>query len=480
MRNFENLEKNHGSVLDSHSNNMAPSRGGIKPKRQPSGKSTTGSGRRKSGTLTTKNHRFLPFSHRIAKINVDPVRRSAHEVLESEESDSFFRKRLEHWKDINMSEDFTEFLEAAEPLSENLPQILHSQSRIAELLLMRIRRQNVHSLESLLDLVAHFAHDLGPRFENYFQETVECILDIAATNQHVDVIEWSFNCLAWLFKYLSRLLIPDLVPIYDLMAPLLGKKKQKAFVSKFAAESMSFLVRKASVSYIKSPESFDRLVQHVLADLVAIPADQQVQYAEGIATLFAEAINGVESSISTGGPHVVRALVKHLLTLPKDEASASVELTCIQGTLISTLHQTEAKEFVPILKVLLDVTQKNALKMDIQVLKRSCDIFFTILGTRKSSRISDWIPVLKRLQDFIDAATKVDVDISTLVLDAVVRTVGLGYVYAPLELINPFIVSLENGLLSRDGTSPFLSVCEYVHKIDSKRFETLLYGSLHK
>ncbi|KAI9668424.1 MAG: U3 snoRNP protein [Alyxoria varia] len=458
---------------------MAPSRGGMKPQRQPSVKMTNGSGRKKSGTLSTKNYRFEPFSRRIAKINVDPVRRGTHEVLESEESDSFFRKRLEHWKDINMSEDFTEFLEDVQPLSENLPQILHNQFRIAELLLMSIRKENVYSLESLLDLVAHFAHDLGPRFENYFQETVECILNIAATSQHVDVIEWSFNCLAWLFKYLSRLLIPDLVPLYDLMAPLLGKKKQKSFVSKFAAESMSFLVRKASVSYFKSHESFDHLVQHAFADVVDTPVDQQVQYLEGIATLFAGAINGVETSISTGGPHVVRALVKHLLRMPKDESTASIELTCIQATLISTLHQTEAKEFLPIMRVLLDMTQSKFLKGDLGVLQRSCDIFFTVLGTRKATRILDWNPILQRLLDFINATPVTEGEMPSSTLDSIVRTVGLSYVYAPVEFLQPFIASFEEGLLSRSGTSPFLRVCVYVRKVDSKRFDMLLYGPLH-
>jgi hypothetical protein len=49
--------------------------------------------------------------------------------------------------------------------------------------------------------------------------------------------------------WLSRLLVPDLRPVFDLIAPLLGKQRQKAFVSRFAAEALSFLIRRAGAGH---------------------------------------------------------------------------------------------------------------------------------------------------------------------------------------------------------------------------------------
>ncbi|KKY28364.1 putative heat repeat protein [Diplodia seriata] len=200
---------------------------------------------KKGGTESSRKHHFESFSHRIAKLNIDPIRRTTRRADDEHDlstTTSYLKTSFDEWKDLNLSESFHAFSRELDPLCESLPQILHHADSIMDLLVRYIEKRDALSLEPLLSLVSHFAHDLGARFEKYFARTVRIVCDVAAKHPDIEVIEWSFTCLAWLFKYLSRLLVPDLRPLYDLMAPLLGKEHQKSFVSRFAAEAMSFLL----------------------------------------------------------------------------------------------------------------------------------------------------------------------------------------------------------------------------------------------
>ena len=181
-------------------------------------------------SISTNTHRFEPFSKRIARLKIDPVHRvQRNESLQEETGllKTHFGLSLTHWAELNLSVNFTEFLRKVKPLSENLPQVLHHADSIFRSLVNHIEERDSASAEPLLSLLAHFAHDLGPRFEKYFAKAVSLVLSVAATHDASEVIEWSFSCLAWMLKYLSRLLVPDLRPLLTIMAPYLGRTRQK-------------------------------------------------------------------------------------------------------------------------------------------------------------------------------------------------------------------------------------------------------------
>ncbi|KAI5295297.1 U3 snoRNP protein, partial [Ascosphaera acerosa] len=65
----------------------------------------------RKGTATTKSHRFEPFSQRVVKLKIDPIHRSRRTPQDGDDanSTSYFRSSLEHWIDLNLSENFTRF-----------------------------------------------------------------------------------------------------------------------------------------------------------------------------------------------------------------------------------------------------------------------------------------------------------------------------------------------------------------------------------
>lgn len=209
-------------------------------------------GKKSPGQMHNKNHRWQSFSSKIAQLHsldaVHKVRR--HDLDAAAESDlsattSYLRNGIEKWTDLNLSRIFTAFRRKVTPLCDSLAQILHFEDRIMDEMSAAIQEAQTEddgreALEPLLDLLTAFAHDLGSRFvaNGYDARAFALLVDVARHNSgagiarshhqqnHVldaAVIEWTFACLAFLFKYLSRLLVPDLRPTFDILAPLLGR-----------------------------------------------------------------------------------------------------------------------------------------------------------------------------------------------------------------------------------------------------------------
>ncbi len=203
-----------------------------------------------------------------------PYERCGRHDLDAEDlsaTTSYLRNGVEKWAELNISASFSSFKREVLPLCESLPQILHFEDKIMGLLASYIGRREKEALEALLDLLTAFAHDLGSRFEKHYARSLGLIVDLASKPQPAEVIEWTFGALAFLFKYLSRLLVPDLRPTYDALSPLLGKSRQPGHIARFAGEAMSFLVKKAA-----APANRDRalplIVNHAAADSSAQPA----------------------------------------------------------------------------------------------------------------------------------------------------------------------------------------------------------------
>ncbi|EFW99566.1 heat repeat protein [Grosmannia clavigera kw1407] len=231
-------------------------------------------GKKPPGQQHQKNHRWESFSSKIAKLHsLDPLRRvRRHDLDEATAGDvsvttSYFRNGLEKWSDLNLSRIFTGFRRAVQPLSESLPQILHFEARIMDELTKSIREAQTldderDALEPLLDLLTAFAHDLGTRFvaRGYNARAFVLLVGVARHNSgagiarshhqqnHVldaAVIEWTFAALAFLFKYLARLLVPDLRPTYDILAPLLGAQAEEEEEKKDEEEESTEQAEKA-------------------------------------------------------------------------------------------------------------------------------------------------------------------------------------------------------------------------------------------
>ena len=437
---------------------------------------------KKNGTPSSRKHRFESFSQRVAKLTIDPVRRTRRPDLDDSgdaTTNSYFKTSLQEWQDLNLTGNFTEFARDVQPLCESLPQILHHQDQIVDTLVAYIEKKDSLSSEPLLSLIAHLAHDLGTRFEKHFAKTVTAVSRLAAHHPNIEVIEWSFNCLAWLFKYLSKLLVSDLRPLFDLIAPLLGKEPQKPFIARFAAEAMSFLIRKAGAVYDRDQRPLDLVVGHALQDLMSLgDRGDATLYSQGLMTLFAEAVKGVQQSLHTNSAAIFRCLIQKTIYLSRgyDDLSYSPDEVLL-GVLIAVSHHADDVSFQPVLDLIFHYLHADA-QLEANDPSLLSEVLFVIVSTRKRADDLGWSSIIKTLGRLIEYLNHLDPSLEH-VRKKVVRTLAITVSFAPLDSLIPHL-RLIDFLSSPPWQDHFLSFCIYTADLDSIRFQDLVLPSFQR
>lgn len=430
----------------------------------------------KGGTTSSRKHRFESFNQRIAKLNIDPIRRRQRNQVQDDdltESASFFNLSLDRWRELNLSENFTSFVREVEPMCNSLPQILHYHQRIFDILVSYIGKRDSLCLEPLLDLLSNFAHDLGVRFEDHFPKSVVLLASLAATHTDVESIEWSFTCLAWLFKYLSRLLVPNLVPLFELMAPLLGKEQQKIHTTRFAAEAMSFLIRKAAALYPKDPKPLSLVMKAMCNDVSQVAGSHEKQdhfrlYQQGLMTLLTNSIKGIDRKVHSAGPHVYRCMVDSLFASNRDGHIAFKEI--VRGVTVSLIHQTDSATFQPMLDIVLEQVGALDTRSSIGSVASGGHLLFIICTVRKGSRIQDWTPLLNAVISLLQLCDGSCSDVVTEVFKAA----AVVFQYSPLEAVLPKVRTAMEMIASVRFASHFIPFCTYFHDLGSERFQDFL------
>jgi U3 small nucleolar RNA-associated protein 20 len=426
--------------------------------------------KKKGGTQSTRKHRFESFSQRIVKLKIDPVRRGRSAILDDAELDaafSYFNTSLAEWRDLNTSDGFTNFARQVAPLCESLPQLLHHNERILDLLVQYIEKGDRWSEEPLLSLMSHFAHDLGVKFEMHFERVVRTVSRLAAQHPDVEVIEWSFTCLAWLFKYLSRLLVPDLRPIFDLMAPLLGKEHQKSFVAGFAAEALSFLLRKAGSVYHRDKEPLRTIMRHISEQL---DAEGTMQFQNGVMSLMLDSMKGVQRGLHSAAAVIFQEML--LQAFEQNSHPPSRFASVLMGVVTAMIHHCDAETFSPLLEVVLAQVRATLADSQNPELVTSLRLLYTVCGVRKGSRVSDWKSVLEVLAQLSEEMNQSS-SLKTSNMRNLIAAIAVVFQYCPIDCAIPHVQLLES-LTKGVWETQFLSFCDFFAKLGSERFTSLL------
>lgn len=91
-------------------------------------------------------------------------------------------------------------------------------------------------------LVVALCKDLQKEFYEYFEGIFDACIELLNVKSP-DVIEWSFVCLAYIFKYLWRPLVKDIDKVFKRLIVLLDENVPD-YIHNFASESFAFVARK--------------------------------------------------------------------------------------------------------------------------------------------------------------------------------------------------------------------------------------------
>lgn len=469
---------------------------------------------KKHSTPHQKNHRWESFSTKISKLNsLDPLRKVRRHDIEDEDlsaTTSYLRDGVVKWSGLNISKSFTDFKREIMPLCETLPQILHFQDKIMDLLARYISAQDREALEPLLDLLTAFAHDLGIKFEQHFQRSLDLLVAIASTPQDVDVIEWNFGAFAWLFKYMSKFLVPDLTPTYDMIAGLMGKRKHPIHINRFAAEAMSFLIKKTAAPS-RRQTALPRIVAHVRDDLqdlartlalksrdnegevadyemeAAYKSKQFEAYREGIMTMFAEAMKGPGTALHTTAIYLFDALLE---SVPSKELEAGnptcwTDVCC--GVLTNIIHHTTVDSFQVLSESIIEAASTR-MKNEGQDNPYGLSLFIRLhgimAGVRSGSKLKDWRPVVKNLTELLQMLSKDAENISkyavSIVWDNVVANAAICWTKAPMNALLPSLEHFNKAMTREPLMRWYIPFCGYLAEVNGERFRSLFQKPFQK
>ena len=441
--------------------------------------------RTKNLTPHNKNHRWESFSSKISKLHsLDPLRRVRRHDLDAEDlsaTTSYLRNGLDKWSELNVTRSFTAFRREAIPLTESLAQILHFETRIMDLLAQYLELQEAESLEPLLDLLTAFAHDLGVRFEKHYPRAVGLIVAIASKPRSVEVIEWTFAALAFLFKYLARLIVPDLRPTYDAVAPLLGKERNPGHIARFAAEAMSFLVKKAAAPGNKD-KALPLLIEHARKDLEGMEGTRQFElYSQGVMTMFAEAIKSTSFTVHSTGPDTFIALVK---AIPDEElvpGKQTIWTDVCCGVLTSVIHHSTLENFPALEQAIIDATAAAVDDSKAGEFPGRVLVFTRLLGVttgvRRATRVNDWPTLIKTLSRALEAIARSPDSITDahipLLWHHVMVSAAMVWSLAPMDALIPAISQFMGALTREPLMRCYIPFCSYFAHLKPDRFRSL-------
>ncbi|KAI8489052.1 U3 snoRNP protein [Branchiostoma belcheri] len=164
-----------------------------------------------------------------------------------------------------------------------------------------------------IDVVHRISRGAGPTAQFYKEVCQKC----STYTQDTDLIEWTFTCLLYLFKFLWRHLVRDITQVYSLFCPLLGKD-HKPHIRNFAAESFAFLMRK-----VRDPSDF---FDFIFRDLAENP-----DRSSGVGRLLFEMLKGVQkqfhSCTAKLGPAVAAQGDAGKVALPWQQVQEALEDT---------------------------------------------------------------------------------------------------------------------------------------------------------
>ncbi|ODV79040.1 uncharacterized protein CANTADRAFT_26116 [Suhomyces tanzawaensis NRRL Y-17324] len=288
-------------------------------------------------TESSRRHAYSSFRDRIEAIKIEPslnLSKRAHDYVES----SHLLATLEHWKEVNISGNFIECLDKIEVYCQSLPQILHHKDIIFNALCTHIEINDVHSIQPLLEMLAQFVHDLGPDFLPYYSKFLKMLTELALeinpndsqnNRNSSNVLEWIFNCLAFTFKYLSRNLVADLMPTFQMLLPLLELQK-KVYISRFCAEALSFLIRKlkgeALTSIIKY--SFDEKIDTIR---------ENSMYCESLSILYSESMKNTKGTFHSKSSLILSKIIENTLKVSDRDMSAKL-ISIVSDILLNVIH----------------------------------------------------------------------------------------------------------------------------------------------
>lgn len=425
-------------------------------------------------TKSSRKHSYMSFRDRVDSIKIDPIsdlsKKSFHEV-----EVSHFLSTLEHWREVNLSKSFQDLVEIVEPLSLSLPLLLHNKDIIFQALDNTLSENDPLSLPPTLELLSQFCHDLGPDFyDDFYERTLIIIRDISQNQSKPESLELIFSTLAYIFKYLSKILSKNLIPTFKILLPLLTLEK-KDYINKFTSQAISFLVKKATT------KSFKKFVDDAL-NCEEILESNSESYHNALSIIFSESLKSASGVLHSKSRLTLPLLTKSCLNHPR---FTSIFNDIIMELLDYTETPLNAKPLYEIIinEILILLNDKseneneneNNIDLSFDTLTNCTQVLLTLSFGETGKRVSDWTQLVNLIEILQKKSNSIMVDDDDDQLrqynfvDAMASWCAILIRNCDSSILAKFHIKIFNAMSSIDNGSGFLPFIEIATDLSQSR-----------
>ncbi|KAF9975229.1 U3 snoRNP protein [Actinomortierella ambigua] len=379
-------------------------------------------------------YKYQSFNARVSSLKLKITRRVGIKD-ESVENGSYFNTALEGWKELNLSAPFVRFGLEARNYCQTLPQLLYHKDKVVDLLVEHLAEANPLSLEPILDLTVQLARDLDTELFPHVDRLLASAIPLVKMRDE-KVIEWTFMCIASLFKIYSGPLRSDLRSTFTLFAPYLGQDSSiRPVIRDFVAEAYAYLMRKTAQEHLRT------LVAHILTALRDSPTSH---FAEGIANLFFETVKLVGTQFQHRGIDVVLKEVLRALKsedIQPEEIAQNITFTMVSKLTVRMVHYSDKDNFKPVLELFLneltsclEVASKKTGKKWTQVAEMLALVNIAV-SVRKGSRINDFVKLYEKTVEVSKKTLTADSQAPAAVVREMMNLASSLFAFSPLESV---------------------------------------------
>lgn len=412
-------------------------------------------------TKSSRKHAFLSFKERINSIKIEPTLNLHRRVYDDvEETSSHFISTLNHWNEVNLSGNFTDFIREVSLYTNSLPQVIYHQQKIFDSLYSHIEKNDPHSMQPLLELLTQFIHDLGTDYMKFYGQTLQLLSKIATeitpnelqNNLNAsNLLEWVFNALTFMFKYLSKDLINDFSLTFKDLIPLLTSHK-KSYLSRFCAEALSFLIKK-----MKSHQ-LNQVIRFLVIDNAHIVLDNEI-FKDSLITIFAESIKSTNEAFHSKSLLIFNQLLKISLS----DLKASTILCGVLSEIFQHGNSNSIESFLLSTTTELDSLFSKAYNdNEISNIDKALEIVVTIVFSESGKKIKGWDSIMTLIYKIFNCLDHMEDNINLFLycLSITIRNCEILTLHKNFKTLMISLINYNHGKYFIPFIDSSLDICE--------------------
>ncbi|EMR11842.1 hypothetical protein PNEG_00264 [Pneumocystis murina B123] len=342
-----------------------------------------------------KKYIFKSFTEILNDLHIN-ISNKINYYIDNNIDSSHFSSSLQEWKELNLSPDFITFSSEICIFSQSLPQILYHKQKIFDIITNYISKSNSFSLEPFLSLLVSFSRDLKEEFNPFIIKTFE-ILESILISEDVNVIKWTFNSIAYLFKYLLEVVLNNFENIFQILSKLLRKNTTKLYIIRYTAEAIAFLFKRINdTQKILLIKLFISDLQNNFSNL----------YLQGISLIISESCKSIKNTLNSKATKTIT----HLIEL-WEQGFQEIIYLILKNTIISLINHTDDGAFFPIVEVLLI----NLKKPKFHNLDDYYSLLLICISTQNGRKITDWKIVIDHILSILSVQNRYSLTVIKLI-----------------------------------------------------------------